>query len=103
MSTNKRSWNDVQMAIAATSIALTLLLWNMFAGPDREKAAQKAAQQPQAAPPPTEAPVALQPAPFPIQKIIFGGASAPQTVIVQQAKGGGGNGGGASGGTTGSS
>ena len=30
-----KNWNDVQLTIAAGSMALTLTLWNLFAGPDR--------------------------------------------------------------------
>ena len=37
-----RNWKDVQMMFAAISMALTLTLWNFFAGPDREAAAKRA-------------------------------------------------------------
>jgi len=99
MSLNKpapRSWSDVQMSIAAIAMSLTLMLWNVFAGPDREEAAQKAAEQQanaQVTPPSVETQVALEPAPLPIVKIIFGG-SAPQTQVVVRRSGGGGGGGG---------
>ncbi len=95
-----RNWYDVQMAIAAIAMSLTLALWNLFAGPDRAQAARKMAEEAQATPPvPTEAPVvALTPAPMPIVKIIFG-SSAPQQSYSQptgkkNSDGGGGGGGG---------
>ena len=100
-----RTWYDVQMAIAAIAMSLTLALWNLFAGTDRAQAARKMAEEALATHPPpvpTEEPVvSLTPAPMPIVKIIFGG-SAPQQVYVQQpGKRGGGDGGG--GGSTGGS
>jgi hypothetical protein len=79
-----RTWYDVQMAIAAVAMSLTLALWNLFAGPDRAQAARKMADEVQATlpPVPTEAPVvALTPAPMPIVKIIFGGSAPQQTTI----------------------
>jgi len=106
-----RTWYDVQMAIAAIAMSLTLALWNLFAGPDRAQAARKMAEEALVTPPPvpTEAPVvALTPAPMPIVKIIFGG-SAPQQSYSQPTgkknKGGGsgGGGGGGGGGSTGGS
>lgn len=113
MTTNKpktRTWYDVQMAIAAIAMSLTLALWNLFAGPDRAQAARKMAEEAQAIPPvPTEAPVvALAPAPMPIVKIIFGGSAPQQTYSQPTGKknkggGGGGSGGGGGGGSTGGS
>jgi hypothetical protein len=105
-----RNWNDIQMAITAVAMTLMLALWNLFAGPDREAAARKAAQEPQATPVPTETPLAaLTPTPMPIVKIIFGNGAAPQSMppassSMQSGKpkknrddgGGGGGGGGAS-------
>jgi uncharacterized membrane protein YgcG len=84
MATNKpkvRTWYDVQMAIAAIAMSLTLALWNLFAGPDREQAARKMVEGTQATPPlpPTETPVvSLSPTPMPIVKIIFGNGTTPQ-------------------------
>ena len=113
MATNKpkaRTWYDVQMAIAAIAMSLTLALWNLFAGPDRAQAARKMAEEALVTPPPvpTEAPVAaLTPAPMPIVKIIFGGSapqqqtSPSQTTGSRKNKGDGGGGGG--GGSTGGS
>ncbi len=89
------------MSIAAVAMSLTLMLWNIFAGPDREVEARKAAElqaNAQVAPPPVETQVALEPAPLPIVKIIFGG-SAPQTQVVVRRSGGGGGGGGGGGST----
>jgi len=106
-----RTWYDVQMAIAAIAMSLTLALWNLFAGPDRAQAARKMAEEAQATPPPapTEAPVvALTPAPMPIVKIIFGGSAPQQQTSPSQTgsrknKGDGGGGGGGGGGSTGGS
>ena len=106
----KRSWFDIQIVIMTISMAVVLALWNLFAGPDREAAAQKAAeefanQQNQLAqqPEPVVVSPALSPQPVPAaveapqpgEKIMLGGA-APQTRIVIQrgSKGGGGGGGG---------
>lgn len=100
-SSSPRTWYDVQMAIAAIAMSSTLALWNLFAGPDREQAARKAAEQAQAVPVPTELPAtALTPTPMPIVKIIFG-SSAPQASQPNNSprkvrnNGGGGGGGGA--------
>ena len=100
-----RSWNDIQIALAATAMAATLGLWNVFAEPDLALATQKA-NEPAAPPPPTEVPaVAEAPTALPQVKILLGGA-APQTTIVVQApsprrqnrnNGGGGGGGGGGG------
>lgn len=121
-----RNWNDIQLTIAAASLALTLVFWNLFAGPDRvaalkrvqeqaaldqaerERIAQEQALQAQAAslqqPLPAAPQVAAQPAPTQLSGPIFFGGSAPQTVIIQNGgRGGGGGGGGASGGGTGGS
>ena len=106
-----RTWYDVQMAIAAIAMSLTLALWNLFAGPDRAQASRKMAEEAQATPPPvpTEAPVvALTPAPMPIVKIIFGGSAPQQTSSSQTGSrknrgDGGGGGGGGGGGSTGGS
>ena len=46
-----RNWNDIQLVIATSSMALTLAFWNLFAGPDREMA-MKHAQEQAALPPP---------------------------------------------------
>ena len=102
-----RTWYDVQMAIAAIAMSLTLALWNLFAGPDHAQAARKMAEEAQATPPPvpTEAPVvALTPAPMPIVKIIFGNSAPQQTSPLPSSpsfqtssrnnRGGGGGGGG---------
>ena len=78
--TNKpapRNWNDVQTVLATMAMALTLGLWNLFAGPDRALAKNndQAAVVPPIVPP-TEQPN-LVPTPLPQIKIMLGGA-APQ-------------------------
>ena len=108
----KRSWFDIQVVIMTLSMASVLGLWNLFAGPDREAAAQKAAEEfanqqnqldqlqpsmPILVSPAPIAQPAQDPAPQPGEKIMLGGA-APQTQVIIQV-GGKGNGGGG-GGTT---
>jgi hypothetical protein len=98
-----RNWNDVQLILATTSMALSLGLWNLFAGPDREAAvtrAQQEAAQQEAAQPAIPAslvtPTPAISAPPTLQgntPILLGG-SAPQTRIVVQSGGKGGGGGG---------
>jgi uncharacterized membrane protein YgcG len=90
-----RNWNDIQMLLAALAMALTLGLWNLFAGPDRALAKESA--QPTELPPPQ--PVAEQPTAAPTalpQVKIYLGGVAPQTqiTITNVRKGGGGGGGG---------
>lgn len=106
-----RNWNDIQVVIATISMALTLVFWNLFAGPDRvsalKRAQEQAALQPSQPIQTTES-VLVQPTPPGDGKILFGG-SAPQTQIIVQSGGrgdnnggGGGGGAGAGGGTGGS-
>jgi len=41
--TNKpapKKWIDIQVVIATISMASTLVFWNMFAGPDKQKVGQ---------------------------------------------------------------
>jgi hypothetical protein len=100
-----RNWNDIQIVIAAISMALTLGLWNLFAGPDRETALKRAQTQPTQQPTgQSPAPIVAQPGPTPLgDGVLLLGGSAPQTTVIIQ---GGGNGGGnnnASGGGTGGS
>ncbi|MFZ5877833.1 MAG: hypothetical protein ACOY0R_00535, partial [Chloroflexota bacterium] len=87
MATNKpasRNWSDIQMFLAAMAMALTLGLWNLFAGPDRVQALARQNAETALQPPTAEAaPVTLAPAaptPIPQGKIILGG-QAPQTQI----------------------
>jgi len=101
--TNK--WSDLQLAIAAISLTSVLMLWNMFAGPDREKAAEKAAAE-QVAKIPVQTEVStLVPTPVATMPplgytILFGGeAPKPQVVVIQSKGGGGGGGGGGDGGS----
>jgi hypothetical protein len=89
-----RNWNDIQLAIATISMAVTLAFWNMFAGPDRASALQRAQEQAAILPPPTipAMPAELAaPTPPGDGKILFGG-SAPQTQIIVHSGGGGGGG-----------
>jgi len=96
---SKRSWFDVQMAIMTIAMAAVLGLWNLFAGPDRETASRKAAEElaKNQQPEPIEEPVTVQATPVPLpkpgEKIMLGG-SAPQTQVTIQRGGGGGGGGG---------
>ena len=41
---NSNKWSDIQLAIAAISMTSVIAFWNMFAGPDKVKADQKAAE-----------------------------------------------------------
>ncbi len=78
-----RSWNDVQLVLAALAMTLTLGLWNLFAAPDLAEAKKTAEQQPPQ-PPATEQPsLAATPTPLPPIKIMLGGV-APQLQVVQQ-------------------
>ena|SRR3972149_3914064 len=93
---NARNWNDIQMLIATLSLALTLGFWNLFAGPDRETAAKKAAQTviptPTSQPPGAESlPPTLLPAGI---KILLGGAAPLPPAAPQQTRRRGNNGGG---------
>ncbi len=96
-----RKWTDIQMAIAAIAMTSVLAFWNMFAGPDKEKAAEKAAAQQQAALIPaavfTSAPTPMPTVPPVGFTILFGGVAPQPQVIVQSGGGGGGNGGGGGG------
>jgi hypothetical protein len=91
-----RNWNDIQMVMAAISMAVTLAFWNMFAGPDRASAEQRAREQ--AAQPtmqPTQNTV-IAPVPTPMDSggVILLGGSAPQTTVIVHTGGGKGGGGG---------
>lgn len=104
-----RNWNDIQLAIATISMAVTLVFWNLFAGPDREAALKRAQEQALLPPSPQltvqaaesaivqpNLPVVVQqPTPLGDGKILFGG-SAPQTQIIVSGGGGGGGGTGSS-------
>lgn len=95
-----RNWNDIQVAIATISMAVTLAFWNIFAGPDRASAEKRAQEQAAIPPQPAvaAAPIIIAPStPMGDGTILFGG-SAPQTQIIVQSGGGNGNGGGGGGG-----
>lgn len=77
---NSRNWNDVQTAIAAVAVVLTLGLWNLFAQPAKSASAQT--EQPPI-PPPSEPPAAIEPTAIPQVKIMFTQA-APQTVTTSE-------------------
>lgn len=75
---NKKSWGEIQLAIAAVALTATLGFWNLFSAGQKQQDTKSAADT---AVPPTED-VAQAPAPTPMQgflpvKIIFGG-NAPQ-------------------------
>lgn len=97
--TNK--WSDVQLAIAAISMTSVIAFWNMFAGPDKTKADEKAAAEQQALLIPTVTPTVFVESPTPEvtmppvgYTILFGGAAPqPQVIVVNKPKGGGGGGG----------
>lgn len=100
MANNKpapKSWNDVQVAIATASMVTTLACWNMFAGPDRASALERAQEQATVDPATTAAALIATPQ---VGKVFFGGAE-PQPVVVvlqpNQGNGGGSGGGGGSG------
>ena len=87
------------MVIATVAMTTVLGFWNMFAGPDREKAAAKAELEqikPTLTPTQTAAPTALAVAtmPPPGYTILYGGEAPKPQIIVQQSSGGGGGGGG---------
>ncbi len=97
-----RNWNDIQVVIATISMALTLVFWNLFAGPDRETALTKAQElaslqptQPNQSDQATQTveSAAVVPTPLGSEKLLFGG-SAPQTTVIVRTSGGGGGGGG---------
>lgn len=96
---NSNKWSDVQLAIAAISMTSVIAFWNMFAGPDKTQADEKAAAERQASLVPTVTPVEVTPPPTPVvtmppagYKILFGGtAPQPQVIVVKSGGGGGGN------------
>jgi hypothetical protein len=95
---NSNKWSDIQLAIAAVSMTAVIAFWNMFAGPDRTKADEKAAAEQQALLVPTvntisvEAPVPEVAMPPLGYTILFGGAAPqPQVIVVRQPNGGGNN------------
>ena len=100
-----RNWKDVQTMFATTSMALTLALWNHFAGPDREAAEKRAQEEAEAAAALALQTVEAQPiveaAPELPTGPIFLGGSAPQTKVIVQTSGNNGGGGGGGGGNGG--
>ncbi len=101
MANNKpapKNWNDVQVAIATASMVTTLACWNMFAGPDRASALERAQEQATVDPATTAAALIATPQ---VGKVYFGGAE-PQPVVVvlrpNQGNGGGNNNNGGGGG-----
>ncbi|CAG0992337.1 hypothetical protein ANAEL_02372 [Anaerolineales bacterium] len=96
-----RNWNDIQLVIATGSMALTLALWNLFAGPDRETAMKRAQEKADLPPQPaqTAAPAAevkptLQAPIMPAGPILLGGSAPQTTIVIRKGGGGGGDGGG---------
>jgi hypothetical protein len=94
-----KNWNDVQVAIATVSMVTTLACWNMFAGPDRASALERAQDQASSDPSTSNAVTTASVSPQ-VGKVYFGGAEPQQVVVVikQQRRGGGGGGGDNSGG-----
>jgi hypothetical protein len=97
-----RNWNDIQIVIATISMALTLVFWNLFAGPDRETALERVQTHPTQpiGQPPT--PVITQPTPLGDTVLLLGGNAPQTTIIVQSGNNGGGNSNANGGGTGGS-
>jgi hypothetical protein len=92
-----RNWNDIQIAIATGSMALTLVFWNLFAGPDRATALKRAQEQAAILPSqPVQTTASVLTLPSTTLQgngpILLGG-SAPQTQVVVQTGGRGGGGG----------
>ncbi|MGC1377219.1 MAG: hypothetical protein WA821_13400 [Anaerolineales bacterium] len=108
----KQGWGEIQLAIAAVGLTATLVFWNLFSTPQKQKdVAQAGDTQIPPSQDTTQADATPTPAFYPV-KIIFGGtAPAPQAtnanVVFQppapQPKRRGGGGGGGGGGGTGSS
>ena len=98
MANNKpapKNWNDVQVAIATASMVTTLACWNMFAGPDRVSALERAQEQATVDPVSIVNAVTATPE---VGKVYFGGAEPQPEVVVLRpnyGNGGGGGGGGA--------
>ncbi len=93
-----KNWNDVQVAIATASMVTTLACWNMFAGPDRVSALERAQDQATVDPATIASAVAATPQ---VGKVYFGGTEPEQVVVViprYNTHGGGGGGGGDDGG-----
>ena len=96
-----KNWNDVQVAIATASMVTTLACWNMFAGPDRAEALERAQQQATVDPATTASALIATPE---VGKIFFGGAEPqPVVVVLRPNQGNGGGGGGGGGGDSGGS
>lgn len=83
---NKKSWGEIQLAIAAVALTATLGFWNLFSAGQKQQDTKSVAD--------TEVPPAEDmtqaPAPTPMQgflpvKIIFGGTAPQQNqnVVVQ--------------------
>ena len=81
---NRNRWNDVQTAIAAMAIAVTLGMWNLFATPAKAVTAQT--EEPTTIPP-TEPPVTAEPTEptaLPKVKIMFTQGATQVTAAQQQ-------------------
>lgn len=83
---NKKSWGEIQLAIAAVALAATLGFWNLFSAGQKQQVTTTTADT---AVPPAED-MAQVPVPTPTQgflpvKIIFGGTAPQQNqnVVVQ--------------------
>ena len=99
---NSRNWNDVQLAIVSIALALTFILWNVFAGPDRARAQDQSSAAAATAIPTAEPTAIALPSALPPVKIIFGEtapSSSPNQVAAQPTKKPRGGGGGGTGGS----
>ena len=98
MANNKpapKNWNDIQVAIATASMVTTLACWNMFAGPDRASALERAQEQATVDPATIVNAVTATPQ---VGKVFFGGAEPQPVVVVLRPNSNSGGGGGGSGG-----
>ncbi|RJP56039.1 MAG: hypothetical protein C4557_00310 [Anaerolineaceae bacterium] len=92
-------WTDAQLAIAAIATTSVLAFWNMFAGVDKGKADQQAAEEQQTVVIPTATIETPPPTPEPTMPpigytILYGGeAPKPQVTVIRTNRGGGGGGG----------
>jgi hypothetical protein len=84
----QKNWGEIQLAIAAISLTVTLVFWNLFSTPQKQQVMVQATDT--EVPPPPDATQVLTQAPtqapvlaFVPVKIIFGGTvpQQPQTVV----------------------
>ena len=80
----QKSWNEIQLAIAALALTATLGFWNLFSAGQKQPVSETVTATD--VPPTEELPQAPMPTPragvLPV-KIIFGGKAPQQRVVVQ--------------------